>query len=86
MHILARLPRCRRRQGCDGQRARADGRFHVSKQLQIFGCSARKGFDIQMDAIRACLDETAHVIHKRLALALVFQVYVSVQEFRRSTA
>ncbi len=80
MHILARLPRYRRRQGCDGQRAGTDGRFHVSKQLQIFGRSARKGFDIQMDAIRACLDETAHVIRKRLALALVLQVYVPVQE------
>ena len=80
MHVLARLSRYRRRQGCDGQRARADGRFHVSQQLQIFGGSARKGFDIQVDAIRACLDETAHMIRKRLALALVLQVYVPVQE------
>ncbi len=73
MQILSRLPRHWRRIGRDRQRAVAYGCFHVSKQLKILGCSARKGFDVQMDAIRTGLDKTARMFGERLALALSFR-------------
>ena len=80
MHILGRLPRYGRRKSCDGEGVAPDGRFHIPKKLKVIGCSARQGFDIQMDAVGAGLDETARMICERPALAPVLQVYVAVEK------
>ncbi len=84
MHILSRLARYRRGKGRDRQRAAAYRGFHVSKQFKIPGCFTRKGFDIQMDAIRTGLDETARMIGERPFAAPHPSGERRCQEFRRS--